>query len=811
MKSIVGRVLISCFVLIFGFTAVVSAADTEAERFAVALKAFSDGFYDAALSLFKRIIEDYPEGQYLTSSKLYSAKCYYFKEDYKKALEIFESVIKSNVETGKLIQAYYWSALVYFKGKDFDKTIAYTEKIIDNFKDAPLVWKTHYLLADTKIQLNEIDQANELLLKVIEESTDPELLDMAYAKLLNLYYNLKKYPKIISLAQEYLRQFPNGIIQAKIYFYLAESYYWRDEWDRALGYYRKALELNRDDDLADLIHQGIGLTYLANNEKVKAKLNIDKIKDKQLRHYSQGVYYFRTNDYIQALEVLTIFIRENPDSHLIADAYLNKADLLYEMGRINDAISNYRYILEKFNSGENSDAINKAHYGLAWCYLKNGKFKKAIDEFKNTLEYANNAIVKVSSQIQIADAYQETGKYDQALTIYNEILNGHPNTVYADYIQFQTGICFLKKNDLSNAFLALKNLRNNFPSSRLISQAQYYLAVGYFSQEDYAQAKSLLRNFIEKFPTDELLGKVYYLYGKCFFNEKKYQEALKTFKQIPKYGDQDIQELSYIDIGNIYLNLSEYTMAKKIWKKFLSKYPNSQYAGIVGLYLGGLYEKENNYSEAEFYYKKVIQDYKNSDSAQEALFSLGHLYWNQDNTKKAINYFQKLAQRKTSLGLKGKFYLAKIFAHNEQNQKAFQIYDELINTEGEMSQLALSAKAFLLKDTKKYQQAIDYFKTAISKGLDNPEIRFALGFCLEKTDQNLAAIEEYFKAIYAFSNQDTAESSKNYEVKAYFRIAKIYEKNAMIEEAKKIYKKIIDSDFQEKKIAQMRLKELNQQ
>ena len=105
------------------------------------------------------------------------------------------------------------------------------------------------------------------------------------------------------------------------------------------------------------------------------------------------------------------------------------------MGRLNDSISVYKYVIDNFKGLPYAESINKAHYGLAWCYLKNGKFKKAIDEFKSTLEDANNPVVKVSSQIQIADAYQETGKYIEALDIYNSILKDQPNTVYADYVR----------------------------------------------------------------------------------------------------------------------------------------------------------------------------------------------------------------------------------------------------------------------------------------------------------------------------------------------------------------------------------------
>ena len=243
---------------------------------------------------------------------------------------------------------------------------------------------------------------------------------------------------------------------------------------------------------------------------------------------------------------------------------------------------------------------------------------------------------------------------------------------------------------------------------------------------------------------------------------------------------------------------------------FLARYPHSQYAASVVLYLGGACEKEENYLEAEEYYKKVISDYRDSSSAQEALLSLGHLSWNRGNLEKAQSYFEKLSKRQTPLALKGKFYLAKILFQKGENQKALELYDELIESASPISKVALADKAFLLKEMKDYRQAITVFQRAIDEDIDNPELRFTLGLCLEKVDRRQDAIEEYFKVIYTFSDQgDLRKSdSTNYGVKAYFRIARIYEKMGKREEAKKAYQKIISLGVKEAAIAEARLREL---
>lgn len=798
--------VLSVFLSSWGFS------DTKEDgKFYIAAKAFSDDFYDASLSLFKRFVEEFPKSPLFYEAKLYIAKCYYHKEDYEQSLEIFTEIGRSQQKPDIISEAYYWLSIIYFKGKGFDEALDYTQRIINDYPNSKFIWEVRYLMGSCNLELGKTDMAKEIFNKIIAECSQEKVTNNAYSQVLGLLLQGKEYSQIISLGEKYIEDFPKGSFKAKVHFYLGESYYIKGEWNKALKNYQNSLHLSRSIKLKDLVYQGLGLTYFEKGNKVEAKGNIDKIRDKELRLFSQGIYYFKVGDYIQALETVNIFIRDYPKSRFLVEAYLNKGDLLYEMGRLNDSISVYKYILDIFKDFKYIDSVNRAHYGLAWCYLKNGKFKKAIDEFKSTLEHTDNPIVKASSQVQIADAYQETGKYKEALDIYNSILKDQPNTIYVDYIQFQIGMCFLKEKELEKAFLVLKNLKNNFPSSKLIPQVQYYLAVGYFSREDYREAKSLLSDFMDKFPRDRLISKVHYLYGKCLFNEKDYDGALLIFKKIVgRFKNEEIAELAYLDIGNVYLNLSLFDKAKKIWKDFLNRYPHSQYAASVILYLGGLSEKEESYFEAEKYYKRIISDYKESSSRQEALLSLGHLCWSRGNLEGAQSYFERLSKRQTSLALKGKLYLAKILFQRGKNQEALKLYDELVNLDSPVFKVALADKAFLLKEMKDYRQAVTIFQKAIKEDVDNPGLRFALGLCLEKVDKKQEAIEEYFKIIYAFFNymESEAGESKGYEVKAYFRIARIYERMENKKEAKKIYQKIISLGVGEAKIAEARLKEL---
>ena len=801
------RFLAILICLSFIFSPVAFSLEDEAERFYTARRAFGDGFYEASQFLFERFIKDFPKSKRNTEAQLFIAKCQFFKGQYKEALMNFTELSRERGARRWRDEIYYWLAEVNLKGKNFKATYDYAQKILKDYPDSSFKWWAYYLAGMSALELS-YPNPDKYFNEAIEGSPDITLIHNIYTRLADFYFREKDYTKLIKLSEKYVAVFPKGNLAAKMYFYMGESYSVKADFKKAIHNYKKALNTTRDANLKDLVYRGMVFLFIREDKFDDAKSYIEKIQSEELKLFCEGVYSFSKEDYLTALEKFDSFLERFPKSSFIVTVYLDRAEVLYEMGRLNDALGVYTYIIDEFKGRVDNDTMDKAHYGLAWCYLKKGEFKKAIAEFKETLKYTENPTVKVSSQIQIAEATQEAGDNELALEIYNEILEDYPNTIYADYIQLQIGLIFLKNEQLESALMAFDNLKRNFPSSRLIPEAQYYLAVGYFSSQNYLEAKSLLEDFLKLYPDSDLFDDAKYLYGKCFFNEKNYDRALGIFRQIASESkDNRVKELVYIDMGNAYLNLSKTEEARKVWEDFLKQFPKSQYGRSVALYLGGIYESNKNYTEAQKYYALAAEYGEDSSGEGEAYISLGHLYWRKGDLDIAKDYFQKAADIDTPIALKAKLYLAKLYAQENDIAEALKVYDELIEANLQISKAAMLEKAYLLKEVNNYDDAIIALRQAIDTGMDSAKARFYLALCLEKVSEYEAAIDEYFKVIYGFTPADSQD--ENWNTKSYFRIANIYEKEGKVGAAKDIYKKIIELDVNESRIAREKLESLN--
>lgn len=774
----------------------IDGGEAERESFYVAEKAFEDGFYGASETLFKEFIEKYPKSGKVTEAKIFVAKSFYFQKEHTRALEILNSLYYAGGAGEYEDQINYWLAQVNYEGKNYNKAVEHLRKIIEEYPGSSLYWWSKYLLSECYAATGDYENREILLIEVSDRGSDDELVRKAVMDILEFYYSRGKYSLLKKAVDKYYDSFEDPDRNPELNLYKGEALYGTGEIGKAGNVFESALKSAVDKDNTDILHNRIGACFLEENENEKALRQFRLIESPELRSFSEIQYYMKVKDFVSALKTIESFLEEFPKSAYIEKIYLAKADCLYETGRIKDALSVYQYIISIDKEDVLDRIIDKAHYGLAWCYLKAGEFKKAVDEFKNTIQYTDNPVVRISSQIQIADAYQEKGNYETAVETYNEILSGYPDNIYSDYIQFQIGMVFLKKGDLDRAKISFRNLQRDFPSSNLVPQAMYYLSASYFSEKEYAQATDILTSLLNSFPKHELKDKIHYLRGKIFFNEARYKEALGEFNFIMRDSkDFKLKELVSLDIIYSYLNMEEFKEAKESCRKFMAKFPLSEYVSTVLLDLGALYEKEENLKAAVECYDRIINHYPGTASFYDAHFALAFLYWENNELAKAREYLGRLTESGNSrIKNRARFYLADILAQEGNARQSMEIYDDLINIPDPMASLALAKKAFLLKDMKEYSEAAVFFRRALESGVKEPQVCFSLGYCLEKLGRDEEALGEYFKMLYLFDSQED-------RVKAYFRIAKIYERGDKISQARKIYNKIISLNAPEAEVA----------
>jgi len=348
--------------------------------------------------------------------------------DYLKAAKLYQLVISRDYNNTKaylgLADALYALSLKrgtidIFKEQDWSnaaKSLEIALQLTDKNNDKRKVnqFNIYKILSAIYIRSEKIDQAEKILEKALElfntAKTDPEI----YFNLAFIYGKKNQQEKEIDFYKKALELNPNFTDAAVN---LAVIYKKINLFDEAIKYLKPVI--NKDtvafQPELQLIDVYIAANDLENAQKIIDTINPENIKDNQYKSElfnKKAVISIKRKQYVEALEHLKAALKYN---FWNVKVRINSGILFYEKQEFETALS-------EFNSAIEQDNYNPDLYiyrGL--CLTKLARYKDAITDFnraltlnpKNPIVYKNLSIVynDYLKDANAADFYKK--KYDE--------------------------------------------------------------------------------------------------------------------------------------------------------------------------------------------------------------------------------------------------------------------------------------------------------------------------------------------------------------------------------------------------------------
>jgi len=792
--------------------------NTESELFLVAQKAFEDGFYDVAMRYIEQLFSEYPQTNKHIQAKLLLGQCYFFKTQYLKAYDIFQKLLKHSEFKDVTL---FWIGETYLKGAAYAQAEKHYLELLDLYPDSDYAPQALYSLGWSYQEQDKSKQAKESFLKLIRSHPTHPLAENASFKLAEAEYKMLAYENTIEYFKEYVLRHPNSRRHAQAYFYIGESYYYLNHYLNAVTYYAKAAEIAYDNKLILMSKVSLGWSYLKLERFKLSQQYFDEAyqfaETKNLLSddifLGQATLHAEIGNHSQAIKAYRSLIAQFPKSERILDAYLGLANTYYQTKQYTQAINAYTFIIQRSEEKPlNKDLLEKTYFGLAWAYLKNGNIDSAVDSFQTIREKTENKTIKISALTQIGDAYQDAEQLKKAVSVYDTILQNYPESAYTDYVQYRQGIALLKMGNVDVATLSFQSLQNNFPTSKYLNDVNYYLGVAYFKKDDWTTSKEYIDDFINgSSQSSEFLAEAYYIRALSFFNMKQYKEAIKAFNKILKDYSSDVALVkrsklyiaqSYYNNGNIERGLKEFDLLADM-------YPNSTAAQEAMISLGDHYFELSEFDQAILFYQKFINRYPGSENIDLIYFELGRAHQASEAYEQAVDAFKRISPDNDSkLYAQAHLAIADIFSKELDPLSAIETYQNIIKTSPEFKRDAYIKIAEFYAKESDYPQTIATYKNALKSNSttdnhSNAELQFLIADAYQLLNQHDEAVNEYLKISYLYPKET------NWIIKAYLRMARIFENNEQWEQASMTYEKIIQFKTDESKFARERLEWIN--
>ena len=798
------RIVVVLILSLFFVTSGLTYEDPkETELLFMAKKAYEDGFYEVSLGMLERFQRDFKGSSKSSQAVLLRGQCYFYQGRYFEALNIFESLIKLPESDSFKDALYFWIAEVHFKGGNFEKAALLYQKLIDNFPQSSFAPAAYYSLGWSFSQEGKFSQAAETFKSLMEKyPREPQSKDAAF-KLIECLYNLKGYSELKAKINPVLRVYANDSIRLPyLYFYLAESEYYLDDWDEAAKDYLKSAQAFKEPKEQALAKLGLGWTYLKLTKYKEAEQVLTEIKSSNLDKKSldvlllaQAVLMSATNRIYEAKELYEQLINLGGDPLISLQAYLGKADAHYNLTEYSQAINVYKEGLDKISqqesySGLPSELIDKLRYNLGLAYIKLGQINSGIEVLKSITgeDYDQNA--KISLLFQIGQAYEDAGEFIKAEETYVKIIELYPDSSNADYVHYQMASVQLKRTDYNAAIGSLRSMLKKYPQSKYLGDALYALGSAYFQQEDYNKSCEIFLKFRNEFKDSPLFAQALYSLGASFISLGKINEALSVFKDIYKLDPLDIelrQKVEY-EIADCYYKLGQEAEAVNRFKLLRAKYPNAKLTPDILWWLGQYYYQNKDLNLARRYFGSLTEDYSDSRLRANAFYALGLTFSDEDKFEQAQDNFKLTIKfGEADLRSQALIALADIYSRQGRSEEALGQYNEVIKETPGLSKSLLPRIAQAYYKIGNYPEAKAYYLKSLEAAAPSEiaAIRFSLAEVFESNAETSAAIQQYL--LVAELNPQIPKLF----VRALLRAAKLHEDNENFKEALEIYERII--------------------
>ncbi len=782
------------------------AQTTETDLLSAAQQAFNDGFDDVATRYLEDFLVKYPQSPNLPTAKLLLGQCDFLRGDYGKALDLFEEL---NQQVDKRDEILFWQGETYLKeGRLHDAQRDY-QAVINAFPQSTYVPQALYSLGWSFFQEKEFTFAKQTFLRLIKYFPKHQLSQDAFLRTAECDYNDGRFKDAIADFQGFTAKYPKSNHLCEVNFNIAESLYYLDDFDTAIKFYQKTNVPSCDDNLRIAAYTAQGWCYLklgkfddAQNIFKKAE-NFSKAKGLSPQEVvlGQANLAYESGFYDKALALFTDFIKKYPQSPHWTQGYLGRANVFYLLKRYDEARLDYLHL----ENQKDPDIAEKCRFGLGWCEFKVGHIAGALGRFQEVFDHSSEAESKANALVQMGDVYQESSQWDNAAGMYERAKNIYPNNEMMDYVLYRQAIALLKSGKAGAAASVLKSLRDAFPNSKYLEDFDYYMGVISFKKGDWQKSAQTMEMYLKGLARPSAFTPdANYLLALSYLNLKEPEDALKYFQKILRLypNETDIAKNADIGIAKCQFELGQTLQAVQRFKLIVYKYPRTDAQFDALLWLAQYYLKNGGTDAAIEYYRSIIEMFPDSPQIDQIHYELGQAYEVQGQSDEALGEYKAVSTDDESLKGKTRLAIAGIISKDLDPQRAIAAFKSIIASSPEYAGEAYLKLGQLYRNAQEYEKEIDVYNNALAarKGqIDRAEIQFNLADTLEIMSRTEDAIAEYLKIPDLYPNEQA------WVVKAYLRVAKIYEEGEDWEGARVTYQKIIQLNVPEAAYAQERL------
>jgi tetratricopeptide (TPR) repeat protein len=629
-------------------------------------------------------------------------------------------------------------------------------------------------------------------------------------------------------AKRFISSANNEPRQQLMSFHLAQYYFTRNDFARAVVYYERAGYNNlSNEQIADAKFE-LAYSYFNVGQFNNAKPLFDEIHQlPDNKYYYDANYYYgylsyKDHDYNNALssfqKVESIpkyrglvpyyiaqiyYFQGNEDQALhYGESKLSQNDIYYRKD-LNLLIGQIYFEKKQFSKAlplleayvKSSDKVSKEiMYELSYCYYDANNIEKAIEGFKQLSNEKDS--LGQNSMYLLGDLYLKTGQKESARNAFKYSADNSSNRQQQEISRFNYAKLSYELGFQDVALSSMNQFLNLYPNSAYANEGKEIIINLLANTNNYAEALSMYQSFGTPTPTmQRIYPKI--LFGRAteYINAQQLNEADDLLTKIIKDPNAGAV-LPFADFwkAEISYRLNRYDEAVKYMNDYL------QYGGIQGeanptnakYVLGYSYLNLENYAQALANFKDVAPTISAQSSTlqQDAYVRAADCYFMQKNYSTAKSMYQNVINSGLSQSDYSLYQVALINGINNPAEK-IRTFNTLTQRYPQSDLVAESymqiANAYMVQEN--FRDAIPYLNKILnikSAASQYPKVYLKLGLANYNLSNNSEALASYQKLINQYPQSEEADEALQNMKNIYVEMGRPNDYVAFVQKAGKV-------------------------
>ena len=433
--------------------------------------------------------------------------------------------------------------------------------------------------------------------------------------------------------------------------------------------------------------------------------------------------YYEKGDQASARKYLDIYTRSG--------AELSRKDH-YFSGIVSYSLKSWPAAIESFSHvlGEDDELCQNAWYYTANSYLQIKNKIAALDAFKAASEKDFDPVIKEDAFFNFAKLSFDVNADISQFSKYMELW---PESGKGDIIHNYMATSFLLAKDYDSAVKALGAIKTHTEeSSANLQKAAFFRGLQLIEGKGWRAAEPLMETAVETGSNENLRNLARFWQAECCYRDERYSEAISILGNL--LIDNDFRSTSeypqalYNQAYN-YLKSGNYVYAENNFRNFLNvSGDDAQYERDALTRLGDACFMQGKYADAASVYERVYEADATSDDLYPVLqASIAYGLMGQES-KKIDLLKQVIRTRRTApLYPQALFELGRTYVQTGHPDDASECFFTLLGMKGnDYYTKSLLELALINANARKYDKAVEYYKTVVSTAPSSPEAEDAL-------------------------------------------------------------------------------------